>query len=529
MDFPPQPSSGGSRTKLVAAIPHPSQRSVPTPPENQSAAAKPPALRRSHHALAAAAAGLAGAGGMRGSGSVGTLRASQGSDLNMGGSMGSVRSLGGSMTNLKRAGGNAGSQQYGSMRSVRFGAGGMGSLGSMTDGMSTPVGGMSSAGSIAGFGRRNKGSMGSLREPTLYGMFRFRFCKREESDIFSVKFSPDEDYVACGMGDANIQVYSTRTNEAIRTLIPPNFGDGPLPCTSITFRPDNSSFKNKNVLVASYADGRVIHWHHTSGQILNTLTLSESQINNVSYQPSGARFATAGSDSYVRVFDASTFQSTADMSTGKEGVSAGHAGGRVFSVKFHPTDPNILISGGWDNTVQVWDTRVEHSIRSIYGPHVCGDAIDFDDDGSRILTGGFQKEDQLQIWSFASRQLIETVTWSVIENDRRNTQLYTASFSHLRAPTTSFTASANPSAASPVANRYILAGGGGGGQPGTNNNELKLFNASTGRCVALAQGFSGSVYTAAVSAGERMVAVGGASRSLYVYDLDAHQLQDFVY
>ena len=26
---------------------------------------------------------------------------------------------------------------------------------------------------------------------------------------------------------------------------------------------------------------------------------------------------------------------------------------RVFSLKFDPTDPNILYSGGWDKTVQV--------------------------------------------------------------------------------------------------------------------------------------------------------------------------------
>ena len=33
-------------------------------------------------------------------------------------------------------------------------------------------------------------------------------------------------------------------------------------------------------------------------------------------------------------------------------VMDGHAS-RVFSLKYHPTDPNLLISGGWDDTVQV--------------------------------------------------------------------------------------------------------------------------------------------------------------------------------
>ena len=36
---------------------------------------------------------------------------------------------------------------------------------------------------------------------------------------------------------------------------------------------------------------------------------------------------------------------------------------RVFALKYHPTDPNILVSAGWDDTVQFWDKRVENSIR----------------------------------------------------------------------------------------------------------------------------------------------------------------------
>ena len=30
--------------------------------------------------------------------------------------------------------------------------------------------------------------------------------------------------------------------------------------------------------------------------------------------------------------------------------TAGHSN-RVFSLKYHPDDPNIILSGGWDNTV----------------------------------------------------------------------------------------------------------------------------------------------------------------------------------
>ena len=38
---------------------------------------------------------------------------------------------------------------------------------------------------------------------------------------------------------------------------------------------------------------------------------------------------------------------------------------RVYALKYHPTDPNVLVSAGWDDTVQFWDGRSENSIRYI--------------------------------------------------------------------------------------------------------------------------------------------------------------------
>lgn len=29
----------------------------------------------------------------------------------------------------------------------------------------------------------------------------------------------------------------------------------------------------------------------------------------------------------------------------------------IFSLKYHPTEEHLLVTAGWDNTVQVWDLR----------------------------------------------------------------------------------------------------------------------------------------------------------------------------
>lgn len=40
----------------------------------------------------------------------------------------------------------------------------------------------------------------------------------------------------------------------------------------------------------------------------------------------------------------------------------GHSS-RVYCVKYSPNESNILFSGGWDDTIQIWDDRISNSQR----------------------------------------------------------------------------------------------------------------------------------------------------------------------
>ena len=52
----------------------------------------------------------------------------------------------------------------------------------------------------------------------------------------------------------------------------------------------------------------------------------------------------------------------------------GHSN-RIFSVKF--IDDNTIVSGGWDSVIHLWDIRQGKSVKSVFGPHVAGDSIDY--------------------------------------------------------------------------------------------------------------------------------------------------------
>ena len=96
-----------------------------------------------------------------------------------------------------------------------------------------------------------------------------------------------------------------------------------------------------------------------------------NQIFTMEYNTDGSKFATAGKDYKVRLYDEATKSPLMALSRGMGQTDHGHSN-RVFSVKFHPTDDNLILSAGWDNTVQVWDIRVAGSVRSIFGPNICG-------------------------------------------------------------------------------------------------------------------------------------------------------------
>ena len=134
----------------------------------------------------------------------------------------------------------------------------------------------------------------------------------------------------------------------------------------------------------------------------------ENKIYCLDYSSNGRQFAAAGYDKLVRVYDDITMKCIQELDPYKSGHS-GHSN-RVFAVKFSKDDPNILISGGWDNNIMIHDIREKGPVNCIIGAYVCGQALDFS--GNNILSGSNRKDNQLQIWSLETTKLIKTIDWN---------------------------------------------------------------------------------------------------------------------
>lgn len=320
------------------------------------------------------------------------------------------------------------------------------------------------------------------------------------SECFCVRFSPDDALLAASFANGAIHVYNTSTgkqefqlNSNVERI---EGGPLPLPTTQLRWRPHAAQSKTKNVLISVNAesDGQIQHWHIKSGKCLHEITEPGNSIFCVDYFSDGSSFATAGRDRLVRVYDEATKRLTQTLEGGIQNVSAGHSN-RVFSLKYHPEQPNIILTGGWDNTCQVWDLRKGHSVRSLWNCYLCGDSVDFSTDGKEMLTGSWRVDNALQIWDFGSCQVKETVKWQSASSDA-SCMIFSTQFS--RDPKSSM----------------VIAGG-------SQDNEAKIFDRSSGKAVAFGSLVSlpKPVFSVDVSPNSAMGAVGSADGTVRIIDI----------
>ena len=226
-------------------------------------------------------------------------------------------------------------------------------------------------------------------------------------EVFCVRYSPDGQFVAASRGNGNVDVYSATNGNLVYTL-PSADVNNASPTCCIRFRPNTASSKTRNVLLAVDAGGVVKHWHMTSMKCLHTTSEDMNQIYALDYRPDGLKFATAGQDYQVRLYDEATKSLQSTLTGGLGYQKVGHSN-RIFSLKFASQDEHMLLSAGWDNTVQVWDVRVDRPQRSIFGAHITGDAMDQWD--NYVLTGSWRPEGQLQLWDLRTCKLVKDYNW----------------------------------------------------------------------------------------------------------------------
>ncbi|XP_063220775.1 POC1 centriolar protein homolog A-like [Bacillus rossius redtenbacheri] len=226
-----------------------------------------------------------------------------------------------------------------------------------------------------------------------------------ETNIFvmCVKYLHNFDLLAAGFFDGYVRLFSAKDAEPAGEIMDIQLRVNTAPVTSIKHGGSSGYVTNK--FVATYGNGLVKCWNYESRKCEYTI-IEKRETLGLEFHPSATRFATVGNNPLINIYSEDTHRLEQVHSPSPEPERLSGHSSNVLCVRFHPLDTNEFVTGGWDNTVHVWDLRQRSSVRHFSGVHMCGDAIDFSAAGSQLLTCAWQEEDPLQLWDYGSGRLI---------------------------------------------------------------------------------------------------------------------------
>ncbi|KRX02418.1 WD40-repeat-containing domain [Pseudocohnilembus persalinus] len=243
------------------------------------------------------------------------------------------------------------------------------------------------------------------------------FFGNPQIEVLSVKFDESDSYVASGNSDGSIKVFSFEKGK-LEHHLQGSSGVSQLATTGLAWKPKTSLLYSVN------ADGSIICWNMKTGKFLEK-TQENNCILCTDFNNDGSKLVTAGKDYKVRLYDEETLKNIKTYENGLEGYN-GHTN-RIFAAKFLNDDPNMLLTGGWDNEIFIWDIRQNEAIGTIPGPEISGQSIDYQN--GTILVGNYRVQNQLELYDLKERRKIKDIDWQMNPEEKHGgVYCYCASF-----------------------------------------------------------------------------------------------------
>jgi len=152
----------------------------------------------------------------------------------------------------------------------------------------------------------------------------------------------------------------------------------------------------KNQFYTGDADGNLSIWNSVTLELLIYLPLDCGKVRNISISTDGNHFVVSCQDGTLRIFETVGFNEVVTIDAHKDGATI---------AKFHPTNPNQLISGGKDAYLKIWNWQIMELVKSIPAHNYVIYDICFLKDNSQFATASRDKT--IKIWNLSTFEVIQ--------------------------------------------------------------------------------------------------------------------------
>ncbi|MCV6638501.1 hypothetical protein [Candidatus Albibeggiatoa sp. nov. NOAA] len=155
-------------------------------------------------------------------------------------------------------------------------------------------------------------------------------------------------------------------------------------------------------VASSGTDSTVRLWDLETGKSIKIFEGHKRRVHALAFHPDGQRLASGSEDNTIRIWNIQSKQQETLIKKHKAKVTAQFSG--IYDVAFSP-DGRYLASANWDHTVRVWDleTKLEHWLAAgspqhdkAQGHQNSVDAVAFSPDGKMLASGGF--DNSVYLW-----------------------------------------------------------------------------------------------------------------------------------
>jgi WD40 repeat protein len=215
-------------------------------------------------------------------------------------------------------------------------------------------------------------------------------CRGHESKINSAAFRPDGARLVTASSDGTVRQWDVATGREVEPAYDRHSGE----VTAAVYGPDGQ-------WVASAGTDRTIRvWRATGRQDVAALHGHRGAVTGVAFAADGRRLASFSSeaalwrgDGTVRVWDVDPRATLP--------VLRGHTS-FVYPVAFSP-DGRWIASGGWDNTVRLWEAATGETCATLPHPGIVP-CLAYSPDGTWLVSGG-DRDARLRIWDMTTARV----------------------------------------------------------------------------------------------------------------------------